>query len=78
MTMKNLTNEEKQWCVQEIWRLHDCVDRFAKQMKAKRIIITHIEEVYQLGHTELQKALKKTYPAYPLEVGFDGMRIKLE
>ena len=50
----------------------------AKQMKAKRIIITHIEEVYQLGHTELQKALKKTYPAYPLEVGFDGMRIKLE
>lgn len=49
----------------------------ADQIKAKKIILTHIEESFKLGHDELNEKLKKYYPNYDVTAGYDGQIIKL-
>lgn len=50
----------------------------SKAMNAKKIIITHIEEIFGLNHEELNKICKKKYPDYNIEFGYDGMIIELK
>lgn len=47
----------------------------AKEMGAKKIYLTHIEETFKLGHDTLNKQLKKYYPGVPVEAGYDGLVI---
>jgi len=49
----------------------------AKEMNAKKIIITHIEETFKLGHDELNEVFKDKYPNLNIEAGYDGMKIEL-
>jgi len=49
----------------------------AKEMDAKKIIITHIEEMFGLNHDELNKIVKEKYPDFNIEFGYDGMIIEL-
>lgn len=49
----------------------------AKQMNAKRIIVTHIEEIFGMNHHQLNKISKKKFQNYNLEFGYDGMHINL-
>lgn len=49
----------------------------AKKMNAKKIIITHIEELFGYTHDELNQIVKKYYPPYNIEFGYDGMIIQL-
>lgn len=49
----------------------------SKQMKAKKIIITHIEEAFGLSHYELNEICRKEYTEYNIEFGFDGMILEL-
>jgi phosphoribosyl 1,2-cyclic phosphate phosphodiesterase len=47
----------------------------AKAFEAKRIILTHIEESFGLGHDELNKRLKYYYPEYNIIAGYDGLKV---
>ncbi len=49
----------------------------AKQMNAKKIIIMHIEENFQLSHDQLNRIFRQKYPEYNIEAAYDGMVIKL-
>lgn len=46
--------------------------RDATEMQAKRIVLTHIEESFQLGHDELNAKLKEHYGTHDVTAGFDG------
>ncbi|MFH0978023.1 MAG: MBL fold metallo-hydrolase [Candidatus Woesearchaeota archaeon] len=49
----------------------------AKEMNARRIVITHIEETFKLNHDELNAVLRKKFPGYNVEAGYDSMKIIL-
>lgn len=49
----------------------------SKKMNAKQIIITHIEEAFQLTVDELNKEAKKYYTGYNIKFAKDGYIIKL-
>ncbi len=58
-------------------------DTFEKMLQdtskvhTKEVILTHIEESFQLNHDELKQKMKKYYPDYNITVGYDGMIIQL-
>ncbi len=49
----------------------------SKEMNAKKIILTHIEETFQLGHDQLKDKMKSKFPNFNIEPGYDGMIIDL-
>jgi phosphoribosyl 1,2-cyclic phosphate phosphodiesterase len=49
----------------------------AKQMNAKRILIVHIEETFELSHDQLNNIFKDKYSDYNIEASYDGMVINL-
>lgn len=49
----------------------------SKQMSAKRIVVTHIEEAFQLTIEELNKEAKKHYRDYNIEFAKDGYIMEL-
>jgi phosphoribosyl 1,2-cyclic phosphodiesterase len=50
--------------------------KHAKEMNAKKIIITHIEEGIDLNHDELNKICKEKF-SKDIDFGYDGMIIEL-
>ena len=49
----------------------------AENLRAKQILITHIEEDYGMSHSDLQLLPKAKYDYYPLEIAFDGQRLSI-
>lgn len=49
----------------------------ARQMNAKRIIVTHIEEIFGMNHDELNRMTKEKFPDFNLEFGYDGREINI-
>lgn len=49
----------------------------AKTFGAKKIILTHIEESFGLGHDDLNKKMKHYYPEDNIIAGYDGLQIIL-
>jgi phosphoribosyl 1,2-cyclic phosphodiesterase len=51
--------------------------KHADSFGTKKIILTHIEESFQLDHDEMNEKMKKHYPDYDVQAGYDGMKIVL-
>lgn len=49
----------------------------AEEMNAKKIIITHIEETFGLGHDDLNRLLKKKFSKFNIQASYDGMKVYL-
>ncbi len=49
----------------------------ATEMEAERVIITHIEETFELSHEQMISVFKQKYPDFDVVPGYDGMRIEL-
>ena len=49
----------------------------AENLRAKQILITHIEEDYGMSHSDLQALPKAKYDYYPLDIAFDGQRLSI-
>jgi phosphoribosyl 1,2-cyclic phosphate phosphodiesterase len=65
----------KQWMKEE-----DSFEHMIKQAntgKIKKIIITHIEEIFKKSHDELNDLAKTKYKDYNIEFSFDGMIIEI-
>ena len=58
-------------------------DSFEKMLKdslimgAKKIIIVHIEETFELSHNQLNEIFKTKFSEYEIEASYDGMVIEL-
>ena len=49
----------------------------SKIMQAKKVVITHIEEAFQLTIEQLNDEAKKYYKGYDIKFAKDGYKIKL-
>jgi len=49
--------------------------KHADAFGTKKIVLTHIEESFQLDHDEMNEKMKKHYPDYQIQAGYDGMKI---
>lgn len=49
----------------------------SKEMQAKKIVITHIEEEFQLTIEQLNEEVKKYYKEYNIEFAKDGYKLEL-
>ena len=49
----------------------------SKKMEAKKILITHIEEAFQLTINQLNQEAKKYYENYNIEFAKDGFKMEL-
>ena len=50
----------------------------SREMNAKRIIVTHIEEAFKLSHTDLNDLCKTKFRDYHLEFGYDGQIVDID
>lgn len=51
--------------------------KHADAFGTKKIILTHIEESFQLDHNEINQKMKLFYPNYDIQAGYDSMKIVL-
>jgi len=49
----------------------------AGNLRARKILLTHIEEDYGMSHTDLITLPTAKYDYYPLEISFDGQRLSI-